>query len=136
MRTVYLFKNNTSQIAAIQDATRTTEEFGIEPTHGVVGTDEWWSNIQSGRLVLHTLQGQISRVYMGSMRDWPEFTLTLPTGETSNWTREADSVELSQMYVEGRAVEIDYVVQNFRKKSWDKGGQTKLVLAIRIKEDA
>jgi hypothetical protein len=136
MRTVYQFKHNKRQIAAIQNATRTTEEFGIEPTHGVVGTDEWWSNIQSGRLLVHTLRGLISRVYMGSMRDWPEFSLTVPTGETTNWTREADSDELFQMYVEGRAIELDYVLQNHRKKSWDKGSQTKMVLAIRIEEDA
>lgn len=136
MRTVYQFKSNSTQIAAIQNATRTTEEFGIEPTHGVVGTDEWWFNIRSGRLPVQTLRGTIGRVYMGSMRDWPEFTLTLPTGETTNWTREADSLELSELYVEGRTIELDYVLQHHRKKSWDKGGQTKLVLAIRIEEDA
>ena len=136
MRTVYQFKNDEQKIADVQKATRTTEQFGVEPTHGMVGTDEWWSNIRDGTLPVHTLRGRISRVYLGSMRDWPEFTLTLPSGESSNWTREADSLQLSQLYVEGRAVELDYVVQHHRKKSWDGGAETKFVLAIRVADDA
>jgi hypothetical protein len=136
MRAVYQFQNDDRMIAAIQKATRTTEQFGIEPTHGIVGTDEWWSNIRTGALKVHTLRGRISRVYMGSMRDWPEFTLTLPTGEASSWTREADTVELSELYVEGRDVELDYVLQHHRKKSWDGGDETKFVLAIRVADVA
>jgi len=123
-------------VAAMQKATLTTEQFGIELTHGLIGTEEWWSKIRSGELRVHTLRGRISRMYMGSMGDWPEFTLTTLEGESSSWTREAANTELSKLYVEGRDVELDYVLQHHRKKSLDGGAEIKLVLAIRVADDA
>jgi len=73
---------------------------------------------------------------MGSMGDWPEFELTTSSGDRSNWTREANSVDLVGRYVEGCVVELDYVIQRHRIKSWDGGGETKLVLEIRVGEAA
>jgi len=72
-----------------------TKEFGIEPTHGLLGSREWWSEIESGRLRVHTLRGTIGRVYMGSMNDWPEFELVTAEGQKSSWTREAKSIDLA-----------------------------------------
>jgi hypothetical protein len=73
MIVVYRLRDDTTRIDAVQQATRTTENFGIEPTDGMFGSDEWWHNIEAGRLPVHTLKGTIKDVYMGSMGDWPEF---------------------------------------------------------------
>lgn len=81
---------------------------------------------------MHTLRGIISRIYMGSMRDWPEFTLRTDNGEESHWTREANSPAQFQLYQEGCRVELDYVIQHHRLKSWDNGAETKCVVEIRI----
>ena len=136
MRAVYRLREDREQVAAIQRATLETEDFGIEPTHGLVGSEEWWSKIESGELPVITVCGTITRVYMGSMRDWPMFEVSTASGETSEWTREANSVEQSKEYVKGRAAEIDYVIQRHRAKSHDGGGETKVVLEIRVEETA
>jgi hypothetical protein len=83
MEIVYNLRDDHEKVAAIQEATLRTSDFGIEPTHGLLGSREWWSAIESGRLPLQTLRGTISQLYMGSMGDWPSFELTTEDGKKS-----------------------------------------------------
>jgi len=132
MVVVYELKKNQRYIDQVQHATLTTKEFGIESTHGLFGSDEWWRAIAFGQLPIHTQVGTISKVYMGSMNDWPMFDLLTDTGEKSSWTREVNFSERDSLYRAGSRVEIDYVWQNSRPKSWSKGAEQKQVLEIRI----
>ncbi len=132
MNLVYRLRDNLDFIADVQRATTSTKEFGIEPTCGLFGSAEWWGRAESGELATHTLRGYISRVYMGSMNDWPEFELTSDDGEKSSWTREANSKAYASMYEVGRRVELDYVLQRHRPAAWNGGSETKVVLEIRI----
>lgn len=129
---VYRLKEDHHRIDQVQRATRTTESFGIEPTHGMFGSDEWWQNLESGQLPLHTLRGTIKNVYMGSMGDWPEFKMLSDTGEESSWTRWLQSAEQDQFYRVGARIEIDYVWQQSRAKSFDHGARREQVIEIRI----
>jgi hypothetical protein len=132
LEVVYRLRDDLQKIASIQEATRTTDKFGIEPTHGLLGSPEWWTKIETGDLPLLTLRGTISRIYMASMNDWPEFEVQTESGELSCWTREANTAELERVYAPGRAVEIDYVLQRPRATSFDAGSETKVVIAIRV----
>jgi hypothetical protein len=132
MRTVYRLRDDLEHIAQVQRATLTTEEFGIEPTNGLFGSTEWWSQIASGLLPTHTASGTIHRLYMGSMGDWPEFELVASDRTKSQWTRYASSVDQSSLYQVGRAVEVDYVLQRFRPKAWNPNEETKVVIEVRI----
>ena len=134
MIVVYSLKADQRHIDQVQRATRTTENFGIEPIDGMFGSDEWWSNIESGRLPMHTLRGTINDVYMGSMGDWPEFKMVSESGEESRWTREMNSAEQDRLYRVGASIEIDYVWQRHRPKSFSSGAAVKKVIAIRIEE--
>jgi hypothetical protein len=129
---VYRLRDDTARVSAIQRATLTTDHAGIEPTHGLVGSDEWWRNLETGRLLLQTVRGTIERVYMASMNDWPEFEVRADTGDLSRWTRESNTAELDRAYAPGRLVEVDYVIQRHRPKSFDGGAKTKVVVAIRV----
>lgn len=131
---VYRLKDDLARIEAVQRATRTTKNFGIEPTHGMFGSDEWWERIASGELQLHTLSGEITDVYMGSMNDWPEFKMMSRVGEESRWTREQNTGVQDSIYRIGRHVEIDYVLQRSRPESFAKGAERKQILEIRIND--
>ncbi len=122
VRLVYDLRSDQERVSLTQKATLTTTDFGIEQTHGLFGSDVWWQEIEVGNLPIHTISGTITRVYMGSMNDWPEFEITEEDGTTSNWTRESNSKEQADLYLCGRKAEIDYVVQHLRRKSWDQGG--------------
>lgn len=129
--TVYRLAHDKEKIASIQKATLTTSDFGIRQTHGLFGSKEWWVKIAAGELPQHTLKGVISKVYMGSMGDWPEFRVKTEDGAEESFTREYSTRELAAEYREGRAVEIDYVWQQ-HKKSWTGALETKITLEIRL----
>jgi hypothetical protein len=132
VQVAYDLKVDEDRISAIQRATLNTPDFGIEPTDGLFGSAEWWETVESGNLVTHTLSGTVTRVYMGSMNDWPMFQLTDDSGAKSEWTREVNTREQDALYVVGRAVEVDYVIQRHKPQSWDKGAETKCVVQIRV----
>lgn len=128
----YRLKDDVTRVRQIQDASLNTEQFGYQQTHGLFGSPQWWSNIATGALPLCTLKGTISKVYMGSMRDWPEFRVREQDGTESSWTKEALSPELDRAYREGAAVEIDYVLQRFKEGAWNGPEEVKCVIEIRV----
>lgn len=136
MKPAYQLKQDFDFISKVQKATLSTERFGIEPTHGLFGSPEWWEQISSGKLPLYTLRGLITQRYMGSMGDWPEITVQSDTGEISHWTRRVNSKEQDALYVPGQRIEIDYVMQWHRAKSFDKGSEAKQVIEVRVEPSA
>jgi hypothetical protein len=132
MTSVYRLSEDKRQISLVQKATLTTEEFGIEPTHGLFGSTEWWSNIASGFLAVHRVRGVIERVFMGSMNDWPMCTVLEENGTRSNWTREMLDPSFDRFYRSGAQIEIDYVDQSSRLAGWSAGAIRKNVIEIRI----
>ncbi len=132
MLTLYDLRHDAEHIERVQRASRSTEEFGIEPTHGLYGSSEWWDAICSGALPVHTLRGTIRQVCMASMGDWPEIEVEDDEGERSRWTREVNAADQDAHYQPGRRIEIDYVSQRFRPKSYGGGTETRCVLAIRV----
>lgn len=133
---IYDLLEDEQLIVAVQKATLETDEYGIEPTHGLFGSEEWWKQIAEGRLSVETLKGTITRVYMGSMGDWPEFEITLVDGSTEAFTRHQTPADGTQdrFYVVGRDVEIDTVWQDARRNApdWGLPRRSRTVLSIRI----
>jgi len=137
MKIAYRLRDNPKHIEQVQKATLTTDDFGIEPTGGLFGSPEWWGRIANGGLPIHTLRGTITERFMGSMGDWPEIRILSDTGEKSSWTREVNHREQDALYRVGRHVEIDYVLQKHRGKSWARNPEHhKIVLEIRVEPDA
>jgi hypothetical protein len=129
MFTIYRLQSDRREIREIQEATRATDRWGIEPTHGLFGSPEWWQHIRDGSLAVYHIKGKISRVYMGSMNDWPEFAMLSDTGEDSKWSRYANEPEFAAFYTVGRPIEIDYVIQRTRGIPADF---QKIPIAIRV----
>ena len=90
MQPVYRLKDDLAHLANVQKATLTTTEYGIEQTHGLFGSDEWWRHIVDGSLPTGTVRGTITRVFMSGHNDWPEFEMQDNSGQLSRWTRETN----------------------------------------------
>jgi hypothetical protein len=84
MRVIYRLRDDKEHVERVQKATLTTEQFGIEPTHGLLGSADWWEKVSSSELPVLTCRGIITRRYMGSRNDWPEFTMRSDSGEETN----------------------------------------------------
>jgi hypothetical protein len=135
-QTVYDLHDDPDHVPAVQRATLTTREFGIEPTHGLFGSDEWWQQIARGTLPLETLKGTITRVYMGSMGDWPEFEMTCANGSSHAFTRfqTLDDGSRDDLYRNGRSIEVSFVWQECRHEApeWGLPRRSPCVINIRI----
>jgi hypothetical protein len=133
MQIVYQLRHNQKFIDQVQKATLTTKEFGLQPTHGLFGSPDWWENIKTGKLQMHTIRGVIEQVYMGSQNDWPMCEVLSDDGETSKWTREMQDFTSDSLYRVGARIEIDYVFQKSKADApWKPSAEPKNVLEIRI----
>jgi len=127
---VYSLTKDSEQIRKVQRATLKTTDYGLVPEQGLFGSDEWWDAIRAGRLPTVRVEGVISRVYMGSMNDWPEFEID-SNGRKTTWTRSVHRREDDQFYAVGKRVSLDYVIQKFKKDLANRGKlETEVVLRI------
>ena len=132
--TIYDLREDHQRIRWTQEATMTTRDFGLEPTHGLFGSADWWLNIEQGRLPTFQLSGLITNIYNVGEGDHPEFSMVDHTGIETTWKREVNRSEDDDLYVIGRMIELEYVLQRTRIDLTDLGiDQTeKCVLSVRI----
>tara|TARA_Y100000815_G_C13332794_1_gene496691 strand:+ start:68 stop:472 length:405 start_codon:yes stop_codon:yes gene_type:complete len=128
---VYKFQEDKEAIKRLQEVSSDTKSvYGLKTENGLlIGTKEWFQATEDGRLSKETIRGTISKVYMSGHNDWPEFEMENESGK-STWTREGND----KLYQVGKLVEIDYVIQKY-KRPWDMlGPTTKKVVEIRIEK--
>ncbi|CAH0535336.1 hypothetical protein VST7929_02933 [Vibrio stylophorae] len=113
---VYDLKNQDEYIKQVQEATLNTSNFGMQNTHGLFGSSEWWSNIESGQLECIEERGVIKDLYMGSMGDWP-IVVVDNNGVLNEWTREAETDYQYSLYEKGKTIIVKYVIQLFKETS-------------------
>ena len=132
--TVYDLQEDHQRIRWMQEATMTTRDFGLEPTHGLFGSADWWQHIAQGRLATHYLSGIITNIYNVGDGDYPEFSMVERSGIETTWKREVNRAEDDDLYVIGRMIELEYVLQRTRVDLTDLGiDQTeKCVLSVKI----
>jgi hypothetical protein len=85
---------------------------GIAPEPAIVGTEQWWSLVDTDRLPLHTQEGLIDRVFWSGHNDFPEFTLVSADGSKHTWQRFGDHT----LYVEGLWARIQWVEQRWAEE--------------------
>ena len=128
---VYKFQEDKEAIKRLQEVSSDTKSvYGLKTENGLlIGTKEWFQATEDGRLSKETIRGTISKMYMSGHNDWPEFEMENESGK-STWTREGND----QLYLVGKLIEIDYVIQKY-KRPWDMlGPTTKQVVEIRIEK--
>jgi hypothetical protein len=132
--TVYDLRKDHQRMSWLQEATTTTRHVGLEPTHGLFGSRNWWRNIELGRLPVFGASGVITEVYHIGEGDFPEFTMIDDDSIETSWKREANRAEDDDLYVIGRRVELTYVLQRARMDLADLGldQMEKCVLSLRI----
>jgi hypothetical protein len=126
---LYDFRDQTEKIAAMQRTSLTHETMGLAPAP-LVASDDWWAEIDSGAIPPVRLDGVVTRVYWGSMADWPEFELRDARGELSSWTREGDA----RRFVEGLTFRLEYVEHPWKHPRPGEPRMRRVVLGQWIEE--
>ena len=129
--TVYSLAQDQTRIDAMQKASLGATDFGLSPFPALIGTSQWWHATQDGSVVRGVVSGTISRVYWGSMGDWPECEVTGDGGARSSWTREGDITR----YVEGLRVQLTFVLHPWKvPNQHGLGDASKIVLTVEIED--
>jgi len=132
MRIIYRLCDDKQHLARVQKATLTPDSSGVEPIHGIFGSPEWWKKLSSGELPVHTCRGVIAKRYMGSMNDWPEFTMRSDSGEETSWSRYGHSGGDDRYYQVGRHIEVDYVLEQRKANALLPAAEQRVVMEVRI----
>jgi hypothetical protein len=129
--TTYQLRKDKKSIKNIQDATLSTQDYGIFPEHGLLGSKDWWKAIEYGKIELITYRGTIKRTFMSGHNDYPIMETEDESGSTKTWARDTNSPKLDKKYVPGAKIEIDYVLGRHRKLG-RPGKETEVVIEIRV----
>ena len=141
MKSVYLLseelKENPGRIALAQALTLDKSKpcMGLKGTYGLFGSQEWWSNIEEGKMPLLLLSGVIQRTYIaGQDSSSKENSFSLLLGDGSireeiiyNHTREEDR----RLFVVGSRVEIVYAFDELKPGAVD-GEETHLDIVLEM----
>ena len=112
MNPIYQLRQDLTAIAQMQRASLGTGTAGLCITHGLVGSAEWWSEVDSGSLPVHTVEGTVVGFWPGQWRDGPaEFALQTEQGERQLWFCEIPVAQATLEFRIGRTVAVSYVKQ-------------------------
>lgn len=124
---VYILRDDQEGIEQMQRASLSDGELGLKQTHGLVGSDGWWAQIEQGALPLHKVRGTVSRFWPGHHGDWPEFELQEANGMRSMWDCMVPAGIAGFRFAVGTAVEVAYVEQELKARE----GPSKLIVELR-----
>ena len=122
MKTVFSLKErlkkDSAQVAEVQEVTLRkdyTLPGGLKGTHGLFGSDEWWSNIANGTAPVVRLEGTIEKVYFEGMHnDGRGFAMRNADGSTYAYSCVANDKRDLSLYKEGKRIVLTYVVEDLR----------------------
>jgi hypothetical protein len=128
--TTYKFDTDKESIERLQEVSKEKSSIGLKIENGLlIGSKEWFQAIENGLIEKHTLEGKITRVFMSGHNDFAEFEIEC-NGIISSWPRKGDDKD----YIIGKRVELDYVIQKY-KRAWKYiGTTTKFMIEIRIEK--
>ncbi len=122
-------KKNPSHVKAAQELTLNINKpfLGLKGQHGLFGSEQWWANIYSGKLMVKVVTGVIQEmVFAGQDARWGDqtnsFKLKLENGSVllkSIYTHEKTDRKLFQP---GATVAIAYVLDELKKQPASDGG--------------
>lgn len=114
----------------MQRASQSDSTLGLMMTHGLIGSADWWSAIQTGRLPVVSERGEIQRVWLGQHAAGPaEIEILAAEGQLSRWLCNLEPSLAKRELLAGRSAVVEYVVQDL-KAAFNGSQQTKIALTV------
>ena len=133
MNVVYQLRNDSVNLANMQRASLDKEShIGLRITHGLIGSVEWWSQIESGALKMNSIQGHVSGFWPGQWGDGPaEFQIEQYDGSKYMWLCNVEPSFARSIFSVGSPVKIDFVLQEL-KTAFQGDHETQVTVAIYV----
>lgn len=133
MNTIYQLRQDVTSIAQMQRASLDAGAAGLRITHGLIGSAEWWSQVDSGALPIHTVRGMVSGFWPGQWNDGPaEFELQTEQGERQLWLCEIPAAQAILEFRIGRTVAVSYVRQSLKARIEGQINDTPITISISL----
>jgi hypothetical protein len=115
MEVIYRLADDLSAKSGMQESFLRSDVSGLGLSHGLICSDEWWSNIQSGALETHTVRGLIRGIWFGQYHDGPaQFQMQLLDGTLFGGHCYLEPGDADRAFTLGRIAEVDYVNHRFK----------------------
>ena len=133
MRVIYRLRDSKESLRQMQEASLSHPFLGLKITHGLIGTEEWWENISTGKLPLCTVRGVVRGLWLGMYHSEPgSFAMELEDGTIFQHMTELDAKESAEVFKLGCVVEADYVLQEAKSPIQGLPKPSKVVLELRL----
>ncbi|MCB2251934.1 hypothetical protein KTQ74_08515 [Pseudomonas chlororaphis] len=145
MKIIYQFKERIKEdpeyIRKAQELTlnESKPKAGLKGTFGLLGSDEWWSNLNNGLIPQKEISGIITKVYLTGQDNTEKFnTIDIKTDDGNIYTEGTYTNKNSEnhYYKPGAKVTIKYAFDPLKKPKPD--GETdysKIVIEIAISQN-
>jgi hypothetical protein len=132
MAVTYRLRDDLDTLVSMQRASQSDSTLGLMMTHGLIGSAEWWSAVETGRLPVVSERGEIQRVWQGQHAAGPaEFEMRTAEGHLSRWLCNLDPSLAKCELLAGRSAFVEYVLQDL-KAAFNGSQQTKIALTVSI----
>lgn len=136
METVYRLRDRKDSLLRMQEASLSHPFLGVKVTHGLIGTDEWWENIATGKLQRHSVRGFVTGLWLGMHNSEPgTFAIQAQDGTVFREMTTLEASESIEKFPLGRAVEVDYVIQEPKYTLEGSREDHRVVLEIRLDDE-
>ena len=107
---------------------------GLKITHGLIGSNEWWTSINNGDLLVNTLRGVVRGLWLGEYNSGgpSEFRAESEDGVQFQQFCEVEPDQAKSLYTLGRIVEVDVVEQFLKEGNFMGKETTQITLEIRL----
>jgi hypothetical protein len=110
MKIIYRFIDETSVLTHWKDVAQ-SKPYGPKYKFGVIGSKEWWGNIDAGVLPKQTARGVVRGLWFGQYHGGPaEFQMELPDGNLFGGMCYLEPNAADREFTLGRICEVDYVI--------------------------
>ena len=129
---VYCLRDDKVSIESMQRTSQSDGPYGLRMTHGLVGSNRWWTSQADGTLPVSHLHGVISGFWPGQRGDGPaEFALRQESGDVSQWLCNMEPKRAARLFQIGRLAAVTFVEQEL-KTAFAGSSATKVVTMIAL----
>jgi len=141
MKTIYHLRKDAEHIAKAQAASLSPKPFGLNATHGLFCSEEWWENIEAGVIPRIQKTGTITRIFRAGMHNESQcFEMVCQDGGKFEHDCIAANRKDRKLYRVGVRIELTFVESELKRPVLYTDGRianthSSSLIEVRIEEE-
>ena len=119
----YCFAADRRWISILQDASRSPGPQGLGLKYGLVGSPEWWDNVQVGAVPSGCWIGRVQEIVPNDPRGYPTITIANERGDQHTF----GTVGREELYCINRPIMVFFLKLPRKEQRFDLGDSTQIL---------